>query len=263
MRRERSGLLRVGGARSRKELVPGHDRGVEHGEQRQDRRIRTTQPQDDGSRVGDPHLADGAQQRVPDPVRRTAGAVDRPLDVIRGDRGAVRKPYSRSQRKRHCQAVRRDLPGRRQARLQAAPVIGRQQQGVVEVRQDPDVGVAVVEHRVEQQAVGIAAIAHDSATRDDRLRRTRRRGMDGVREECDDENGGAPEPQQRSSLLSRCPRRLEQYEPGIEEVNRFRTKPLLAASHTGTARIRADASLARDGRLRYDHIRSLATVLRW
>ena len=69
---------------------------------------------------------------------------------------------SRSVR-RDAQAVVGDLPFGGEAGLDALAVVGRQEQRVVEVGQDPDVDVGVVEHRIEKEAVGIAPVGHDAA----------------------------------------------------------------------------------------------------
>ena len=55
---------------------------------------------------------------------------------------------------------------RGEAGLHALAVVGGQQQRVVEVGQDPDVDVGVVQHRIEEQAVGVAAVGHRAAALD-------------------------------------------------------------------------------------------------
>ncbi len=50
-------------------------------------------------------------------------------------------------------AVGRHRPLRGKARLQPLPVVGGQQQRVVEIGEDPDVDIGVVEHGIEKQAV--------------------------------------------------------------------------------------------------------------
>ena len=64
------------------------------------------------------------------------------------------------------QPVVGDLPFGGEARLDALAVVGRQEQRVVEVRQDPDVDVGVVQDRIEEQAVGIAAVGQLAAALD-------------------------------------------------------------------------------------------------
>ena len=64
-------------------------------------------------------------------------------------------------------------PGGGEAGLHALAVGGRLQQRVVEIGQDPDVDIGVVQHRIEEQAVGIAAIDHLAAALDRQRRRTR------------------------------------------------------------------------------------------
>ena len=59
-----------------------------------------------------------------------------------------------------------DLPFGREAGLHALAVVGRQDQRVVEVGQDPDVDIGVVEHRIEEQAVCVAAVFEDAAAFD-------------------------------------------------------------------------------------------------
>ncbi len=64
------------------------------------------------------------------------------------------------------QAVVGDLPRGREARLHALAVVGRLEQRVVEIGQDPDVDIGVVEHRIEEQAVGVAAVGQRAAALD-------------------------------------------------------------------------------------------------
>ena len=93
------------------------------------------------------------------------GAVERPLHVVGGHRRTVGELDAVAQRQRHRLAVVRHLPLGGEARLQPLAVVGGQDQRVVEVRQDPDVDIGVVQHRVKEQAVGDAGAGRQAALR--------------------------------------------------------------------------------------------------
>ena len=100
------------------------------------------------------------------PLFGFARALQRPLHVLGGDRRAVGELDAVAQRQRDAQAVVRHLPVGGEAGLHALAVVGRQEQRVVEVGQDPDVDIGVVEHRIEEEAVGIAPIGQGAAAFD-------------------------------------------------------------------------------------------------
>ena len=156
-------LLFVGRAGRGLEGLLRQDLGVEDGQRRHDRRIRVLQLDGDGLGVVHDHVLHRGEQEAPDAEIGRRRALQRPLHVFRRDRRPVGELDAVAQRQCEAQTVVGELPVGGEAGLHALAVIGRQKQRVVEVRQDPDVDVGVLQHRIEKQAVGVAAIGQNAA----------------------------------------------------------------------------------------------------
>ncbi len=134
-----------------------HDGAVEHGQRGRDGRVWAVQIEDNLVVADRFDRIDGFKREVPDAVLRVARPVQGPDNIVNRDVRAIGELDTVAQGDSVGKGVLGGFVARRQHRLDTRAVLGGLEERIVEAVEHPDVQVGIVEHRVQEEGIGIAA----------------------------------------------------------------------------------------------------------